>query len=52
MEVGNAKYEDYLDATNRFFTLIPHNFGMNKPLLLNSRELLIVRLNYFIFLIV
>ncbi|VDK72423.1 unnamed protein product [Litomosoides sigmodontis] len=41
MEVGNAKYEDYLDATNRFFTLIPHNFGMNKPPLLNSQELLI-----------
>uniref|UniRef100_A0A158Q7G0 Poly [ADP-ribose] polymerase n=1 Tax=Elaeophora elaphi TaxID=1147741 RepID=A0A158Q7G0_9BILA len=41
MELGNAKYEDYLDATNRFFTLIPHNFGMNKPPLLNSQELLI-----------
>ncbi|EJD75827.1 WGR domain-containing protein [Loa loa] len=41
MEVGNAKYEDYLDATNRFFTLIPHNFGMNKPPLLNSQKLLI-----------
>uniref|UniRef100_A0A8R1Y175 Poly [ADP-ribose] polymerase n=1 Tax=Onchocerca volvulus TaxID=6282 RepID=A0A8R1Y175_ONCVO len=41
MEVDNAKYEDYLDATNRFFTLIPHNFGMNKPPLLNSQKLLI-----------
>ncbi|VDM07643.1 unnamed protein product [Wuchereria bancrofti] len=41
MEVGNARYEDYLDATNRFFTLIPHNFGMNKPPLLNSKKLLI-----------
>ncbi|CAG9535656.1 unnamed protein product [Cercopithifilaria johnstoni] len=41
MEVGNAKYKDYLDATNRFFTLIPHNFGMNKPPLLNSQKLLI-----------
>lgn len=51
MEVGNVQYEDYLDATNRFFTLIPHNFGMNKLPLLNSQELLIVRLNYFIFLI-
>ncbi|KAK6108650.1 Poly(ADP-ribose) polymerase catalytic domain family protein [Brugia pahangi] len=41
MGVGNARYEDYLDATNRFFTLIPHNFGMNKPPLLNSQKLLI-----------
>ncbi|OZC07954.1 hypothetical protein X798_05061 [Onchocerca flexuosa] len=41
MEVDNAKYEDYLDATNRFFTLIPHNFGMNKPPLLNSQKRLI-----------
>ncbi|MCP9264638.1 Parp protein [Dirofilaria immitis] len=41
MEVSDAKYKDYLDATNRFFTLIPHNFGMNKPPLLNSQKLLI-----------
>uniref|UniRef100_A0A915PHG3 Poly [ADP-ribose] polymerase n=1 Tax=Setaria digitata TaxID=48799 RepID=A0A915PHG3_9BILA len=41
MQSGNAKYEHYLDATNRFFTLIPHNFGMNKPPLLDSQKLLI-----------
>uniref|UniRef100_A0A183FRW2 Poly [ADP-ribose] polymerase n=1 Tax=Heligmosomoides polygyrus TaxID=6339 RepID=A0A183FRW2_HELPZ len=29
-----------LDATNRFYTLIPHNFGFDKPPLLNSREII------------
>ncbi|VDK79405.1 unnamed protein product [Gongylonema pulchrum] len=41
-EAGNATYANYLDATNRFFTLIPHNFGMNKPPLLNTAKLLSV----------
>ncbi|ETN76460.1 Poly(ADP-ribose) polymerase catalytic domain protein [Necator americanus] len=29
-----------LDASNRFYTLIPHNFGMNSPPLLNTEELI------------
>ncbi|VDN06111.1 unnamed protein product [Thelazia callipaeda] len=41
IEIGNARFEDYLDATNRFFTLIPHNFGISKPPLLDSQKLLI-----------
>ena len=28
----------FLDASNRFFTLIPHDFGMNKPPLLNNPD--------------
>ncbi|VDM57689.1 unnamed protein product [Angiostrongylus costaricensis] len=32
--------EKVLDASNRFYTLIPHNFGMEKPPLLNSLELI------------
>ena len=28
----------FLDASNRFFTLIPHDFGMNKPPLLNKPD--------------
>uniref|UniRef100_A0A158P5W0 Poly [ADP-ribose] polymerase n=1 Tax=Angiostrongylus cantonensis TaxID=6313 RepID=A0A158P5W0_ANGCA len=29
-----------LDASNRFYTLIPHNFGMEKPPLLDSLQLI------------
>jgi len=29
----------YLDASNRFFTLIPHDFGMNSPPLLDNPDL-------------
>lgn len=29
-----------LDASNRFYTLIPHDFGMKKPTILNSSELI------------
>ncbi|KAK6755153.1 hypothetical protein RB195_013873 [Necator americanus] len=29
-----------LDASNRFYTLIPHNFGMKKPPLLQSADLI------------
>ena len=28
----------FLDASNRFYTLIPHDFGMNKPPLLDTSE--------------
>ena len=33
----------FLDATNRFYTLVPHDFGLKKPPLLNSAELIKVR---------
>ena len=29
-----------LDASNRFYTLIPHDFGMQKPPLLDNTELI------------
>lgn len=29
-----------LDASNRFYTLIPHDFGMQKPPLLDNNELI------------
>lgn len=29
-----------LDCSNRFYTLIPHDFGMKKPPLLNDLELI------------
>ena len=28
----------FLDASNRFFTLIPHDFGLNKPPLLDNPD--------------
>ena len=28
----------FLDASNRFYTLIPHDFGMKKPPVLSSTE--------------
>ncbi|XP_065561172.1 poly [ADP-ribose] polymerase 1-like isoform X2 [Artemia franciscana] len=33
---GNAKF---IDASNRFFTLIPHDFGLNQPPLLDNHEI-------------
>lgn len=30
----------FLDASNRFYTLIPHDFGMKKPPLLNTEDII------------
>jgi poly [ADP-ribose] polymerase len=30
----------FLDASNRFYTLIPHDFGVEKPPILNSEEII------------
>ncbi|XP_060074355.1 poly [ADP-ribose] polymerase 1-like [Ylistrum balloti] len=30
----------FLDATNRFYTLVPHDFGMKKPPLINTIEII------------
>lgn len=30
----------FLDASNRFYTLIPHDFGMKKPPLLDTNEII------------
>ena len=29
-----------LDASNRFYTLIPHDFGMKKPPMLDTKEII------------
>lgn len=44
MEKGGTQTQ-FLDATNRFYTLVPHDFGMKKPPLLDTAE--IVKVNYF-----
>ena len=33
----------FLDASNRFFTIIPHDFGMNAPPLLDNLKIIKVR---------
>ncbi|XP_072356323.1 poly [ADP-ribose] polymerase 1 [Scyliorhinus torazame] len=35
---NNGTESQVLDLSNRFYTLIPHDFGMKKPPLLNSEE--------------
>jgi len=35
---GSGSDTKFLDASNRFFTLIPHDFGMNSPPVLNNEE--------------
>jgi poly [ADP-ribose] polymerase 1 len=35
--INNVKL---LDATNRFYTLVPHNFGISKPPLIDNEELI------------
>ena len=35
---GSGSDTKFLDASNRFFTLIPHDFGMNTPPILNDSE--------------
>lgn len=33
---AGSSQSQYIDASNRFYTLIPHNFGMSQPPILNS----------------
>ena len=35
---GDGTDTKFLDASNRFFTLIPHDFGMNTPPILNEPD--------------
>ncbi|KAM7363583.1 poly-(ADP-ribose) polymerase [Cochliomyia hominivorax] len=35
---GNGSNANFIDATNRFYTLIPHNFGTQSPPLLDTNE--------------
>ncbi len=41
MEISGGKSASrILDASNRFFTLIPHDFGLNMPPVLDTEELI------------
>ena len=37
---GSCDPVKILDCSNRFFTLIPHDFGMKKPPLLDNKEII------------
>lgn len=36
----NGSQTQIVDATNRFYTVVPHDFGMKKPTLLDSAEII------------
>jgi len=38
-----VKKEKCIEITNKFYTLIPHDFGMKTPQLINSKEILNVQ---------
>ncbi|XP_041975989.1 poly [ADP-ribose] polymerase isoform X2 [Aricia agestis] len=40
IDKGNSNEGKIIDATNRFYTLIPHSFGLDNPPLLNNKELI------------
>jgi poly [ADP-ribose] polymerase len=37
---GELRYEHMVDASNRFYTLIPHVFGMDAPPILDNLEMI------------
>ncbi len=41
--VGTQNPSKILDCTNRFYTLVPHDFGMTKPPPLNSEEVIKIK---------
>lgn len=43
----NASRIQLLDASNRFFTVIPHDFGMESPPVIDKLELLKVYMHVF-----
>ena len=40
---GNKSQSKILDCTNRFYTLVPHDFGMMKPPPLDSEEVIKIK---------
>ncbi|CAK1553493.1 unnamed protein product [Leptosia nina] len=38
VQKGKASNSKIVDSTNRFYTLVPHNFGMDNPPLLDSEQ--------------
>ncbi|CAF0861667.1 unnamed protein product [Rotaria sordida] len=39
-KIGSTNKTSIVDATNRFYTLIPHNFGLKKPIILDNIDLI------------
>ncbi|KAF6202111.1 hypothetical protein GE061_004509 [Apolygus lucorum] len=44
MKDGDIKPAVVIDATNKFYTLIPHDFGIDSPPLLNNKEIIQTKL--------
>lgn len=42
LEKGGTETQ-FLDCTNRFYTLVPHDFGLKKPPLLKSADVIKVK---------
>lgn len=37
---GSAAHAQFIDASNRFYTLIPHDFGVDVPPVINTQEMI------------
>lgn len=37
---NNGDYAQFIEASNRFYTMIPHSFGINAPPVINSKEMI------------
>ena len=40
---GGKNHSKILDASNRFYTLVPHDFGLSKPTPLNNEEVIKIK---------
>lgn len=40
IKMGNTEDLKFIEGTNQFYTLIPHNFGIAKPPIINTYELI------------
>jgi len=49
---NNGTPTQFLDASNRFYTLIPHDFGMKKPPLLDTADAIRVCADVFLVMII
>ena len=46
----NGNHSKFLDCSNRFFTLIPHDFGMKTPPILDNPDFVKSKVIFFIFI--
>ena len=39
LDGGNATRNQFIESTNKFYTFIPHAFGMDDPPIINNEEI-------------